>query len=155
MLGSMPALCVNIGSKIFFPCHFNTQGCRQMIGCRGEWSIWWWGALNLRNFLLSFRAWGIHSYFGFASDIVSQRLASRGCRSLSWFFAVSQQTFGYVIRSKCNLFCGFLILVSIIRWSISSFFNYFKNQTWVVLRSCCSRCMYRVCKSSVLVEGRA
>ena len=35
-------------------------------------------ALNLRVLLLGFRAWSIHTYFDLVSDIVSQRLATRG-----------------------------------------------------------------------------
>ena len=35
-LRSRPSLRANIASRIFFPSHFSSHGCRPTIGCRGE-----------------------------------------------------------------------------------------------------------------------
>jgi len=108
-LGSRQPLCGNIASRMFFPCHFSSQGCRPSIGCREKRKFW--GVLTLRVFFLSFRAWSIHSYFGFVGDIVSQRLVSRGSPVLSCFIALAKRTFVYVSKSKLSF--GLRILNSI------------------------------------------
>ena len=102
-LDSRPSLCGNIASRMFFPCHFSSQGCRPRIGCRGE-CMFWGGGVDPTSFLFGFSSleYSLIFWFCWRHGMVLQQLASRGSPVLSWFFVVAERTFGYVNTSKFN-----------------------------------------------------